>query len=218
MLARFKVCCIQDEAEAQLAVAAGASLLGLVSAMPSGPGVLPEERIAAIARVVPPGVESVLLSARTDAEGLVAQIARCRTSAVQLVAPCEPDVHEALRQIVPGLRVIQVVHVEDEGALEIARRAAETADALLLDSGAPSASTPELGGTGRTHDWALSRAIVEASPKPVLLAGGLGPENAREAWERVRPYALDLCSALRPAGALQPELLSAFATALRGAD
>ncbi len=105
---------------------------------------------------------------------------------------------------------MQVVHVLDETSIPEALAYAEVADALLLDSGNPNLTVKVLGGTGQTHDWALSRKIVEQSPIPVFLAGGLNPENVARAIETVTPFGLDLCSGVRTAGNLDPWKLEAF--------
>lgn len=198
-----------------MAVAAGADALGLVSAMPTGPGPIPEDAIAAIAATVPPPVEPFLLTAHADADAIADQARRLGVRTVQLVRHVDPAVHARLRREAPGLRLVQVIHVEDEGALDLIAPYAATAAAFLLDSGRPSAS--ELGGTGRAHDWAVSAEFVRRSPRPVFLAGGLHAGNAAEAIRTVRPYGLDLCSGVRTGGALDPERLSAFVEAVRAA-
>ncbi len=173
---RLKVCCIQSPFEARLAVRLGASALGLVSEMPSGPGVIPEETIAAIARAVPPPVASFLLTSRRDAAGMAGQQRR--------------------------------------NAVEEAVAVAAAVDAILLDSGNPSLAVKELGGTGRRHDWRLSRRIREAVPVPVFLAGGLRAENVEEAIAEVAPFALDVCSGVRTDGRLDEEKLTRFVAAM----
>jgi phosphoribosylanthranilate isomerase len=122
-----------------------------------------------------------------------------------------------LRTTLPDVSLVQVIHVRDEASVTEAAAAAETAGALLLDSGDPSRPVKELGGTGRTHDWALSALIVEASPVPVFLAGGLGPENVGAAIRAVKPYGVDLCSGVRTEGALDVEKLRRFVAAVRSA-
>jgi len=207
---RIKICCIETPAEARLAIDAGASALGLVSAMPSGPGVIPEERIAEIAAIVPPPVATFLLTSLRDPEEIINQHRRCRTSVIQLVASVTPAARRQLKAALPGIRLVQVIHVTGEEALDQAREAALEAHALLLDSGNPGAKVPELGGTGRVHDWALSRRIVQASPVPVFLAGGLTAENVAAAIAAVRPFAVDVCSGVRSEGHLNPGRLRAF--------
>lgn len=211
---RLKVCCIQDAAEAHAAVRAGASLIGLVSQMPSGPGPIPEDRIAEIARAVPPGVTSVLLTSATSVEAIVAQHRRCRTGAVQLVDALPDGAHRALREALPGIGLVQVVHVTGPESLDEALSVAPDVDALLLDSGNPRAQIKELGGTGRVHDWEISRRIVERSGRPVFLAGGLRADNLAEAAQRVDPFGFDVCSGVRTDGRLDLDKLGALARAI----
>ncbi|MEO1000215.1 MAG: phosphoribosylanthranilate isomerase [Pseudomonadota bacterium] len=206
-----KICCIQSVDEAEMASAAGASAIGLVAAMPSGPGPIPDARIAEIAGALRGRIETVLLTAETGAEAIAEHVARTGPSAVQLVDPAAAAAIPALRALHPALRIFQVVHVADAGAVAEARGTA--ADALLLDSGVPGAG--ELGGTGRTHDWALSARIVAEAEVPVWLAGGLKPENAAEAIWTVRPHGLDICSGLRPTGVLDAGRLAAFMVATK---
>lgn len=214
---RVKVCCIASEQEVAIAVRAGASAVGLVSRMPSGPGPIPEARIRDIARTVPPGVDTFLLTCETTAGPIVAQQRYCRTTTLQLVDEAEPDVHAALREALPGIRIVQVIHVQDEAALEQAKRVAPAVDAILLDSGNPSLATKELGGTGRAHDWAVSRRIRDSVPVPVFLAGGLNPDNVGKAIAQVQPYGVDVCSGLRTNGLLDAAKLERFMRAVHGA-
>ena len=214
---RLKVCCIRDGSELEAAVRHGASAVGLVSAMPSGPGVIPEERIAELSARVPPGVSAFLLTSLTDPGAIVAQQRRCGCDTLQLCDRTSASDRAAVRRELPSVRLVQVVHVDGVDALEEAAAAEEGADALLLDSGRPGADRRELGGTGRTHDWELSRRIREAADVPVFLAGGLRPENVGEALRRVRPFGVDVCSGLRVDGGLDEDRLRTFTTALREA-
>ena len=209
---RAKICCIASVAEARLAVERGASLLGLVSEMPSGPGPIPEERIAEIAATVPPGVRSVLLTCRTDPAGIAEQQARCGVRAVQLCDRLEPAAARELRRALPGVLLLQVVHVTGPESVDEAVLAAPHVDAILLDSGRPDLAVKELGGTGRVHDWALSRTIRDAIDRPLFLAGGLGPHNVAEAIATVRPFGVDVCTGVRTDGKLDDARLAPFMT------
>jgi phosphoribosylanthranilate isomerase len=211
---RVKVCCIQSAQEAWIAIRAGASALGLVSEMPSGPGVIDEASIARIAAEVPPPVATFLLTSLQDVQAIVAQQRRTRPSTVQICDRLASGTHADLRAALPGIGLVQVIHVEGPAALDEALAAAPGVDALLLDSGRPSLAVKELGGTGRRHDWAVSRSIREAVPVPVFLAGGLSPENLDEAVEAVGPFALDVCSGVRTGGVLDPAKLDRFFEAL----
>ena len=209
-----KVCCIADLTEARLAISAGAAAIGLVSEMPSGPGVIPDSMIAEIAAAIPRPTETFLLTARRDADAIVEQHRLCGTTALQLVDQVPAAELRRLRVQLPGVRLVQVVHVGGEESVEEARSVAEFVDTLLLDSGNPGLPVKELGGTGRVHDWSYSRRIRESVAVPVLLAGGLHPGNARAAMEFVAPAGLDVCNGLRTGGRLDADKLTAFIAAV----
>jgi phosphoribosylanthranilate isomerase len=215
---RIKICCIRTVEEAWTAIQAGAAALGLVSAMPSGPGVIPEEQIAAIAAAVPPPVATFLLTCLQEAAAIGAQQRRCRTNTIQLCDRLDPAARARLRAALPGVALVQVVHVTGAAALVEALAAAPSVAALLLDSGNPTLTVKELGGTGRVHDWSISRRIREASPVPVFLGGGLTPENVAEAVRQVRPFGVDVCTGVRTEGRLDPDKLARFIAAARAAE
>lgn len=209
-----KVCCIASREEAGLAISAGASALGLVSAMPSGPGVITDDEIAEIAATVPPPVATFLLTARQEADAIVEQQRYCGTSTLQLVDHVAPVELQRLRRALPGIRIVQVVHVTGEESVEEAREVAPLVDALLLDSGNQKLPVKELGGTGRTHDWSLSRRIRESAGRPVFLAGGLNAANVGDAIRAVTPFGVDLCSGVRSSGRLDARRLADFFSAV----
>ncbi len=219
---RIKICCIGSVEEAHLAIRYGASALGLVSAMPSGPGVIDESLIAAIAAQVPPPIATFLLTAHQDPEAVIEQQRRCGCNTIQLVDAFPIDGYAKLRRALPGIRIVQVVHVTGTSTLDDARHLAPHVDALLLDSGNPGLPVKELGGTGRTHNWEVSRQIVAAIDRPVFLAGGLRAENVASAIKTVQPFGLDLCSGVRSDDRLDREKLAAFmetaTNAARGMD
>ena len=214
MKPRVKICCIASEEEARTAISFGASALGLVAAMPSGPGPIADELILRIARSVPPPIATFMLTCETRAEAIIAHHQRTLTNTLQLVDAPEPGVYSAIRTALPAIKIVQVIHVRDESSLDEALRAAGEVDALLLDSGNPSLTIKQLGGTGRVHDWRLSRRIVELSPVPVFLAGGLHSGNVRSAIDQVQPFGVDLCSGVRTNGHLDPHKLELFFSAL----
>jgi phosphoribosylanthranilate isomerase len=185
--------------------------------MPSGPGPIEDAEIAAIAAVVPPPVATFLLTSATEPEAIIAHARRCRTNTVQLVDRVAPATYAQLRAALPGIRLVQVIHVGGEEAVGEAREIAPLADALLLDSGRPHEAIRVLGGTGRTHDWAISRQIVEAASCPVFLAGGLRPDNVGAAVSTVRPFAVDVCTGVRTDYRLDPARLQAFVAAVAAA-
>jgi len=212
----MKVCCIASLDEAELAASLGAHAIGLVSAMPSGPGPIADALIAEIAAAAPRHLRTFLLTSRLDADDIARQVMRAGTDTVQIVDALPPGSHARLRDLIPHVKLVQVIHVLGEQSIRDAEGLADDVDAILLDSGNPAAKVKELGGTGRTHDWAVSRRIVEAVGVPVYLAGGLRAENVADAVYAVRPYAVDVCSGVRTNGALDAEKLAAFAAAIPG--
>lgn len=207
---RVKVCCISSIEEASLAISYGASALGLVSEMPSGPGVISEDEITKIASTIPPGVSSFLLTSEQDVESIIEQQKRTGVNTIQIVDTLLTGTHKELRDALPGIAIVQVIHVNGSDSIDEAMELAYFVDGLLLDSGNQSLKIKELGGTGRVHDWSLSREIVQKVKVPVFLAGGLKPENVSEAIKQVRPFGLDLCSGLRTNGQLNEAKLSKF--------
>ncbi|MDD8018826.1 MAG: phosphoribosylanthranilate isomerase [Bacteroidota bacterium] len=207
---KVKICCISSIDEATLALRYGASALGLVSAMPSGPGPISEELIAEIVPHIPEGVSSFLLTSRLDADSIAAQQRKTQVNTLQLVDVVSFDVYKKLRRELPGISIVQVIHVVDESSIAEAAIVSQFVDYLLLDSGNPKLAIKELGGTGRKHDWNISKKIVESVNVPVFLAGGLNAQNVREAIEFVQPYGVDVCSGVRTNGELDEKKLKSF--------
>jgi phosphoribosylanthranilate isomerase len=216
-LPRIKICCIKSVEEAQMAIRHGASALGFVSAMPSGPGPIPEEHITEIVANVPPPIATFLLTSRDDATSIIDQHRRTRVNTLQLVDHVETSELHRLRVALPGVRLVQVIHVEDRESVEEAKAVASHVDAILLDSGRPKAAVRELGGTGRVHDWAVSAQIRETVSVPVFLAGGLTRENVRQGIQQVQPFGVDVCTGVRTNGKLDEEKLAAFVGSVRSA-
>ncbi len=214
---RIKICCISSAAEAQLAIRYGASAIGLVGKMPSGPGVIPESIIAEIAATIPPAIGSFLLTSEQNVQAIIDQQRRCRVNTLQIVDRLQVGKYDDLRAALPGVSLVQVIHVTGEESFEEACRVAEQGvDALLLDSGDQRLAVKRLGGTGRTHDWSISSRIREAVSVPIFLAGGLRAENVKEAVQSVMPFAIDLCSSVRTDGKLDELKLSRFVGAING--
>jgi phosphoribosylanthranilate isomerase len=214
---RVKICCISSIAEARLAIEYGASALGLVSAMPSGPGVITEDEIAEIAATIPPPIGSFLLTSGQNVDSIVEQHRRCRTNCIQLCDRLTSGTTRELKAALPGIAVVQVIHVTGPESVQEACTVAESVDAILLDSGNPELKIKELGGTGRRHDWTLSREIRERVHVPLFLAGGLTESNVAESIEAIAPFGLDLCSGVRTDGKLDKLKLSRFFAAVQAA-
>jgi phosphoribosylanthranilate isomerase len=194
---RVKICCISSIEEAKLAVRCGASALGLVGKMPSGPGIIDDNLICQIAKSAPPPVSTFLLTSETTAENIISHYKRAYTTTIQMVDAIDKRDYQILRNELPGIKLVQVIHVIDEKSVDEAIEISEMVDAVLLDSGNPNLSIKELGGTGRVHNWELSRKIRDQIKVPVFLAGGLNKDNVVEAIETVQPFGIDICSGVR---------------------
>ncbi|MEM1323553.1 MAG: phosphoribosylanthranilate isomerase [Bacteroidota bacterium] len=212
---RIKICCISSVEEAMLAINHGATAIGLVGPMPSGPGPIPNKRITEIAQAVPEHIETFMLTSETTLDGVLRHHELTRTNTIQLVDALEAGAHADLKAELPDVQIIQVIHVHDEWAMDAAMEVVHQVDALLLDSGNPKLKVKQLGGTGRTHDWEISRKIVEMAPVPVYLAGGLHPNNVADAIRKVKPYGVDICSGVRTNGQLDRFKLEQFVAAVR---
>lgn len=211
---RVKICCISSIDEARIAIEYGASALGLVGHMPSGPGVIGDELIYQIVKTVPPPISTFLLTSETKPQNIIQHYRRVNTTTIQIVDELEQREYQTLRKELPNVKLVQVIHVIDENSVKEAIEISKYVDAILLDSGNPNLSVKELGGTGRTHNWELSREIRKAIPIPLFLAGGLNKNNVRQAIETVQPFGLDLCSSVRTKGQLDRQKLKDFFNAI----
>lgn len=207
---KVKICCISSVQEAKLAIQYGADALGLVAEMPSGPGTIRDELITEIIQTIPPPIASFLLTSRTDSQAIIQHQKLVNSNVIQIVDALQSGSYKDFREYIPAVKIVQVIHVIDERTIDEALEAASYVDSLLLDSGNPSLAVKELGGTGRVHNWEISRKIVEQSPIPVFLAGGIKAENVRAAIEAVQPYGVDLCSSVRTNGHLDVAKLETF--------
>lgn len=216
MQPKVKICCISSPEEAALAIKHGASALGLVGRMPSGPGVIEDEMIKRIAARVPPPIATFLLTSEVKAENILRHHYLTHTNTLQLVDYLELDQYKQLHDELPWIKLVQVIHVLDESDIDRALAVSPFVDALLLDSGNPNLDVKVLGGTGNTHNWAISRKIRETVPIPVFLAGGLHAGNVRQAIEAVEPWGLDLCSGVRTNGKLDEQKLEEFFKEVKG--
>lgn len=199
-----------------MAIRYGASALGLVGEMPSGPGVINDTLIKEIAQNTLPSVSTFLLTSETDSNKIINHQRRVNTNTIQIVDELKKGSYEQIRESLPSIKLVQVIHVIDEKSVEEAINISKYVDAILLDSGNPNLKVKELGGTGRVHNWELSKTIREEIAIPLFLAGGLNKTNVREAIEYVQPFGIDLCSGVRTNGHLDALKLRDFFKAVNG--
>ena len=207
MKVKVKICCISSIEEAKLAVAYGAAAIGLVGRMPSGPGTITDELIHAIAKTVPPPIQTFLLTSETTTDNIIEHHRKVNTTTIQIVDALSGREYHKIREAIPNVQLVQVIHVLDEGSIKEAIEISEFVDAILLDSGNPNLPTKVLGGTGKTHNWDLSKKIREKISLPIFLAGGINKDNIKKAIEHVQPYGIDLCSSVRTNGQLDESKL-----------
>ena len=214
---RVKICGIARAEDALAAIDFGADALGfLVGLRYPRADQLDVETARELVLRLPPFVNSVLVT-HLDAEADVAELCRrVGAQVVQLHGEFPVAEIPALRAAFPHLKVVKAVHSEDADSVEAAREAAEHADAVLLDT----REGEHIGGTGKTHDWSLSRRIRERlGDFPVILAGGLTPDNVAAGIRFVGPYGVDVNSGVqqRP-GRKNPELVRRFIEAAKQAS
>lgn len=210
MRPRIKICCIKNADEAKTAIEFGASAIGLVAKMPSGPGPISDDLIRQIAMTIPPPIATFLLTSETSVTEIIKHHQRTNTNTIQIVDSLTTGTYNQLKSALQFVKIVQVIHVIDQRSVDKAIEISELVDAILLDSGNPNLKVKELGGTGRIHNWSLSRQIRDNSKCPIFLAGGLKPENVRQAIEEVNPFAIDVCSGVRTNGNLDKYKLEQF--------
>ena len=213
---KVKICCISSIDEALIAIGAGADAIGLVGAMPSGPGVIDDLLIAEIAKKIQPPIASFLLTREQSSDNIIAHVKRVGTSTVQIVDELNQGSYQLIKDALPWVKIVQVMHVTDEESIQLAKEISGFVDAILLDSGKPNSEVKILGGTGQVHNWEISREIVRSVSIPVFLAGGLNTGNVKQAINTVKPYGVDLCSGVRTNGKLDYEKLKFFMEAVHG--
>lgn len=188
---RVKICGNRHRGDGAVATAAGADAVGFIvgATYVSEDAISPAEARALNASL-PPFVSGVLVTHLQTTAEILELYGRIQPSAIQLHNTISPRVIHDLRDTLGAVKLIKAIHVVDDTALGEALLFSSHVDAILLDSRTPD----RIGGTGVTHDWTISREIVRHCPIPVVLAGGLTPENVAEAIAAVRPYGVDVNS------------------------
>jgi len=204
---RVKICGITREMDLAVSVASGADAVGFVVGVPSSPRNISMKKAEKLIRLVPVFVKSVLVRVPTSIDELLKTYEKLNPDSVQIHGEKLPDA-STLRDKLPNTLLIRAITANPINALEVASEASKSSDAILVDSSARG----KHGGTGIIHDWNLSKRVKQViHPKPLILAGGLNPENVKDAILRVQPYAVDVSTGVesRP-GIKDPEKVSAF--------
>ena len=185
-MTRVKICGITNKEDALIAINYGADAIGVIN-VKGTPRFVDLNKAREIFDALPIFVSKVVVSMPESIEEAL-EISKTRANYIQLHGDETVDFVRELKEKT-NLGIIKKISV-DENSLENSKRYSRVADAILLDTRVRGLS----GGTGKTHDWDISRKIVESIRKPVILAGGLNPGNLEEAIEKVRPYAVDTSS------------------------
>lgn len=193
---KVKICCINSKKEAQIAYKYGASSIGLVSKMPSGPGIISDSLINKIVNSSPAGLKTTLLTCYTSPNKIINQHKKAKTNNIQLVKKIDIDNYGIIKKALPYTKLIQVIHITDKDIIKNAIKISKQVDYLLLDTGS-FINKEELGGTGKVHDWNISKIIRNSVKIPVILAGGLNHRNVNKAIEKIMPFGVDVCSGVR---------------------
>ncbi|WP_326650523.1 MULTISPECIES: phosphoribosylanthranilate isomerase [unclassified Streptomyces] len=192
MYGLIQVAGIIDQSEADLIIEEGADWLGFALRLPAKNEDLSEAEAAAIVKAIQPDNKGVIITYLTDADEIAAFCAEMGVGAIQLHGDVTPAELRRLRTLAPDLYVLKSLVVKTDNIdelREVVETSAEWIDMFITDSFNP--ATGAKGATGLTHDWAVSAELVRISPKPLMLAGGLTPENVAAAIEAVRPAAVD---------------------------
>ena len=210
-MTKVKICGITNIEDARAAISLGADAVGFLvgKVHPSTSSFLLPEQVAEIVSCLPPLCSTVLVTHLSRPEELIPMLKISQVSTVQLHGDTKPAEAFEIKKQLPFLKTYKVVHVFDDSAIQEAGQYIGSVDAIILDTALK--ATGQVGGTGKTHDWSISKKIVHSVPLPIILAGGLNPENVVQAIHLVRPYAVDVNSgASNPDGTKVREKLRLF--------
>jgi phosphoribosylanthranilate isomerase len=194
-LIRVKICGVTSPDDAILCAKAGADAVGMLVEVKTSPRSIAPDKAGEIVKALPPFVTPVIVMMPENHEDAINAAKKCRPGAIQLHGDEPPEMLERIKDALPGIRIIKAIHVGEGEEAEKCKKYESIADAILLDT-----ASPLKGGTGITHDWSVSRNIASMLKIPVLLAGGLTPENVGEAVRGVRPYGVDVSSGVEMKG------------------
>lgn len=207
-MATVKICGIRSIGDALAAAAAGADILGFHVELIGARTPLESENAGKIIAKLPAGVSSVMVTSITETDELIKLARATGATILQLYGDATPETILEVKKALP-VQIWKVLNLSDEGSIAEAKKYEGSADAIALDT--LNKQTGVLGGTGKTHDWNISRKIVESISIPVILAGGLNPENVAEAIKIVQPYGVDVNSGVsNPDGTKDIEKVKLF--------
>ncbi|TSC87132.1 MAG: phosphoribosylanthranilate isomerase [Parcubacteria group bacterium Gr01-1014_8] len=188
-MVKVKICGNTSKETALAALSYGADMLGFIVNVSGSKTSITPEQAREIISALPSG-ETVVVTTATDAQEIKRLAQETGVSTIQYHGEVSPETIAKIKDELPNIAAWKVIHVKDESAIDEARKYESIVDAILLDT----AQGGQIGGTGTTHDWNISRIIAGDYSKPIILAGGLNPDNVEEAIRVVKPYAVDVNS------------------------
>lgn len=191
-MVHVKICGIRSIEDARAAVVAGADELGFHVGLTGGRVPLESEHAARIIAELPESASGVVVTSIAESGKLIELVRATGADIVQLYGDATPETILEVKKALPDVQVWKVLNVADEGSIAEAKKYERAADAIALDT--LNKETGVRGGTGKVHDWNISRKIVESVSIPVILAGGLNPDNVAEAIRAVNPFGVDVNS------------------------
>lgn len=200
---RVKICCIQNPAEAELAIGSGADSLGVISSTRESPMVMRPEKIREITQMIPPSIDTFVLTALDNSWKLIDLIRTVKNRTIQLVDRLNSGNYLEIRASIPCVKIVQVIDADDEGAFDHAIRVDSYVDAILLKS-------------KYKKNWDICKEIVEYVQTPIFLSGDLTPENVRESIAEIKPFGVDACDGIRTDGKLDKKKIRQFINETKG--
>lgn len=192
-MVKVKICGITNIKDALLAAELGADFLGFIVEISESEDSLSKDEAKNLIRQLPLEVIPVMVTYLNNAEEIVKVASYVIAGAVQLHSNISLPEIGKIRKALPKIKIIKAIHVIDEKVVSEAVKFSDYVDYILLDSKAKG----KIGGTGKTHDWSISRKIILKCKKPVLLAGGLNPENVLDAVRKIKPFGVDVNSGVK---------------------
>lgn len=191
-MVRVKICGIKNIEDALAVAALGADELGFHVGLAGGRSPLTPEDAARIIKQLPPHAAPVLVTSVVEPKELIGLAQKTGAAILQLYGDASPAQIQEVKEAMPSVKIWKVINIADEASIALAKEYEGAADAVALDTF--NKDNGARGGSGKTHDWDISRRIAESLSIPVILAGGLNPENVAEAVAQVRPAGVDVNS------------------------
>ena len=192
-MVKVKICANKSIEDASMSIDAGADIIGiLVGQVHTSNDFVDKETAKEIADFAKEKCDISLVTHLTDADEIIELSKYIGNNVIQLHSDIVEDEVEKIVKELPDVKLVRLIHISSEGEICSDYKSMKYADYYLLDSF--NLNTNQVGGTGLTHDWNKSRELIEKLDKPTFLAGGLNPDNVKQAIEIVRPYGVDVNS------------------------